>query len=113
MSRFPHRFDVYVVDLEPIRGSEIGKARPCVIVSPDQANRHLATVLIAPLMSAKKAYSSRVRCFFDGKEGQIAIDQIRTVDKSRLLKRAGKITQKESSELLDRIAGYFAPGDPV
>ncbi|MBW2358965.1 MAG: type II toxin-antitoxin system PemK/MazF family toxin [Deltaproteobacteria bacterium] len=85
------RFDVYLVNLDPTMGSEIQKTRPCLIISPDEMNRHIRTVIIAPMTTAGKDYPTRVSCRFKGKKGQIVLDQIRTIDKSRLV---NKVLQK-------------------
>ncbi len=85
------RFDVYLVALDPTQGSEIKKTRPCLIVSPDEANRHLATVIIAPMTTKGRGYPTRVPCRFQGKSGQVVLDQLRTVDKGRLVKRLGQV----------------------
>ena len=85
------RFEIYLVDLNPTRGSEIFKVRPAIIVSPDEMNRHLQTVIIAPMTTKTRDFPSRVQCEFAGKTGQIALDQIRSVDKTRLVKKMGKI----------------------
>lgn len=86
-----NRFDVWLTDLDPTRGAEIQKRRPCVIVSPRVLNRMLATVLVAPMTAARHRYPSRVACEFAGRESEIALDQMRCVDKGRLLRRVGKI----------------------
>jgi len=85
------RFEVYLVDLNPTRGSEIFKVRPAMVVSPDEMNRHLQTVIIAPMTTKTRDFPSRIACQFAGKSGQIALDQIRSVDKTRLVKKMGKI----------------------
>jgi len=85
------RFEVYLVDLNPTRGSEIFKVRPAIVVSPDEMNRHLQTVIIAPMTTKTRDFPSRIACQFAGKSGQIALDQIRSVDKTRLVKKMGKI----------------------
>lgn len=85
------RFEVYLIELNPPVGSEIKKTRPCLVISPDEMNRNIGTVMIAPMTSRTRDYPSRVNCFFADKEGQIVLDQIRTVDKSRLVKKLGKI----------------------
>ena len=103
------RFDVFVVNLDPTIGSEIRKARPCVIVSPDEVNRHVRTVVVAPLTTARRPYPSRVPVLFDGKDGQVVIDQLRTVDKGRLATRLGALTPDESSAVLDVLREFFAP----
>ena len=86
------RFEVYLINLDPTIGSEIKKVRPCLIISPDEMNRHIATVIMAPMTTRGRDYPTRVDCRFDGKDGQIILDQIRTVDKSRLVKKLGKIS---------------------
>lgn len=86
------RYDVYLVNLDPTVGSEIQKLRPCLIISPNEMNRHISTVIVAPMTTKTRDYPSRVVCRFDGKEGQIVFDQIRTVDKVRLVKKMGKIS---------------------
>lgn len=85
--------DVYLVNLDPTIGSEIKKTRPCVVISPDEMNRHLATIIIAPLTTKSHDYPSRVEIRFQKKRGWIVLDQIRTVDKRRLVKRLGTIDE--------------------
>src|SRR4051812_26724377 len=92
------RFDIYNVNLDPTVGSEIQKNRPCVIVSPNESNGQLRTVIAAPMTTTKRAYPTRVDCHFQGKDGQIALDQIRAVDKSRLSKRLGKIEDEDTQQ---------------
>ena len=97
------RFEVYLINLDPTIGSEIQKTRPCLIISPDEMNAHIATVIVAPMTTNGRDYPTRVKCQFEGKEGQIVLDQIRTVDKIRLVKKLGKInasTQKEIQVIL-------------
>jgi mRNA interferase MazF len=103
------RFDVYLINLDPTIGSEIKKTRPCLIVSPDEMNRHVATVIIAPMTTKVKAYPSRVSCSFEGKRGHIVLDQLRTVDKTRLVKRLGTITLAEQQATLQALAKLFGP----
>jgi mRNA interferase MazF len=103
------RFDVHLVNLDPTVGSEIQKTRPCVVISPDEMNRHIRTVIIAPLTSAGRPYPSRVSCSFEGKQGQIVLDQIRTVDRSRLIKKLGVLPSAIQEQVLDRLAELFAP----
>ncbi|MGH7263865.1 MAG: type II toxin-antitoxin system PemK/MazF family toxin [Candidatus Rokuibacteriota bacterium] len=88
----PSRGDVYLVGLDPTPGSEIRKTRPCVVVSPDELNRHLRTVIIAPLTTGGQAYPWRVICRFRGRAGFVALDQLRTVDTARLQRRLGRLT---------------------
>lgn len=92
------RFEVYLVNLEPTIGSEIKKVRPCLIVSPDVQNIHLRTVIVAPLTSTCRALPSRIPCHFQGKDGNILLHQLRTVDKARLLKKLG--TLEHESQVL-------------
>jgi mRNA interferase MazF len=103
------RFDVYLINLDPTLGKEIQKTRPCLIISPNEMNQHLSTVIIAPMTSKGRNYPSRIDCKFQGKAGQIVLDQIRTVDKIRLTKRLGKLTPGESQEVLNLLAEIFAP----
>ena len=102
------RFDVFLVNLDPTVGSEIQKTRPCVIISPNEMNRYIATVIIAPMTKTGKQYPTRVACQFQGKNGQIVLDQIRTVDKNRLVKKLGRISQDEQKMLLDVLGEMFA-----
>ena len=102
------RFDVFLVNLDPTVGSEIQKTRPCVVISPDEMNRHIATAIIAPMTTKGRAYPTRVICQFQGKEGQIVLDQIRTVDKTRLLKKLGQISKNEQKSVLETLNNIFA-----
>jgi mRNA interferase MazF len=102
------RFDVFLVNLDPTVGSEIQKTRPCVVISPDEMNRYIATVVIAPMTTQGKAHPTRVVCQFQGKDGQIVLDQIRTIDKTRLVKKLGQISQDEQRVVLDTLAEMFA-----
>lgn len=101
------RFDVFLVNLDPTVGSEIQKTRPCVVISPDESNRHIATVIIAPMTTRGTTYPTRVPCKFQGKEGQIVLDQIRTVDKVRLPKRLGHLSLPEQKQVLAVLAEMF------
>ena len=103
------RFDVYRVRLDPTLGSEIQKTRPCLIVSPDEMNRRLRTVIIAPMTTGGQSYPTRVACRFAGKSGQVALDQIRTVDKTRLVDRMGELDAPTGRRVLDVLARMFAP----
>jgi mRNA interferase MazF len=102
------RFDVFLVNLDPTVGREIQKTRPCVVISPDEMNRYIATVIIAPMTTKGKAYPTRVVCQFQGKDGQVVLDQIRTIDKTRLVKKLGQISQDEQRVVLDILAEMFA-----
>lgn len=102
------RFDVYLVTLDPTRGSEIRKTRPCIVISPDEMNRHLSTVIVAPMTTTQRGYPTRVTIEFAGKKGEIALDQLRTVDKSRLVRRLGMIEESIARRVLSAIAEMFA-----
>jgi mRNA interferase MazF len=108
MGMVVHRFDVFLVNLDPTVGSEIQKTRPCVVISPDEMNRHIATVIVAPMTTKGKAYPTRVVCQFQSKEGQIVLDQIRTIDKTRLVKKLGQISPEGQRVVLDTLAEMFA-----
>jgi mRNA interferase MazF len=103
-----NRFDVCLVALDPTRGSEITKVRPCLIVSPDESNRHLATVIVAPMTTKGRDYPTRAACRFQGKRGQIVLDQLRSVDKVRLVKRLGRIGPSVQGAVLAALAEMFA-----
>lgn len=104
------RFEVYFINLDPTVGSEINKIRPCVVISPDQFNNGLNTVIVAPLTSTIKSYPTRVNCYVDGRRGQICLDQMRTVDKRRLQKLLDVITDDQTQQdLLDTLYEIFAP----
>lgn len=102
------RFEVYLVNLDPTIGSEIKKTRPCVIISPDEMNRHIRTVIIAPMTTKGRGYPTRVNCTFDNKQGQVVLDQIRTVDKRRLVKKLGTLAPAAQSNVLDVLSEMFA-----
>lgn len=93
------QFDVYVIELDPTVGSEIKKTRPCVVISPDAINRNLSTVIIAPLTHTTKNFPSRVLCHFNNEEGQIVLDQIRSVDRKRLKKKLGTIDRSTAEQV--------------
>ena len=103
------RFDVCLVNLDPTLGHEIKKTRPCLVVSPDEMNRHIRTVIIAPMTTAGREYPTRISTSFKSKKGQIVLDQIRTVDKKRLVKVVGKIDETTSGRVLETLAAMFAP----
>ena len=102
------RFEVYLVNLDPTVGSEIRKTRPCLIISPDEMNRHIATVIVAPMTTKGRPYPTRVACRFQGKDGQIVLDQVRTIDKTRLLRNLGQIGKSTQADVLDTLAEMFA-----
>lgn len=109
MAMVVKRFDVFLINLDPTIGVEIKKTRPCLIISPDEMNRHINTVIIAPMTTKGRAYPSRVDCKFQGKQGQVVLDQIRTVDKVRLVKKLGRIHVKTQSEVLAILNEMFSP----
>ena len=102
------RFEVYLVNLDPTIGSEIQKMRPGLVISPDEMNDYIATVIIAPMTTKGREYPSRVNCMFEGKAGQIVLDQIRTTEKIRLIKKLGKINASEQIEVLEVLKEMFA-----
>ena len=91
VGRPPRRDEVWLVSLDPTQGAEIQKTRPCLIVSPDEMNQHLRTVIIAPLTTVVRPYPTRVAVRFKGKTGQVALDQLRAVDRQRLVRKLGTI----------------------
>jgi mRNA interferase MazF len=102
------RFEVYAVNLDPTVGSEIKKTRPCVIISPNEMNNHISTVIIAPLTSKLRNYPTRVPCRIEGKQGQIVLDQIRTVDKSRLIKKITTLTKPIQNKIISKLIEMFS-----
>ena len=103
------RGEVHLVRLDPALGSEIKKTRPCVIVSPDELNRHLRTVIVAPMTTGGQAYPWRIACRFQGRRGVVALDQLRTVDNERLVKRLGRLPGSTATEVLETLQEMFAP----
>ncbi|MGV3600138.1 MAG: type II toxin-antitoxin system PemK/MazF family toxin [Dyadobacter fermentans] len=102
------RFEIYFVSLDPTLGSEIRKTRPCLIISPNDLNDHLNTVIVAPLTTTLRKYPTRINCHVDGKDGQIALDQLRTIDKVRLHKKSGKIDETTAQQVLAILKKLFA-----
>ncbi len=102
------RGDVHLVQLDPTRGSELRKSRPCVIVSPDELNAHVRTVIVAPMTTSGGAYPWRVLCRFQHRTGFVAIDQLRTVDGGRLVKRLGRLSPDATTAVLDTLQRLFA-----
>ena len=102
------RFDVYLVNLDPTIGSEIQKTRPCLVISPDEMNRNIRTIIIAPMTSAQKEYPTRVSCTFRKKQGQIVLDQVRTIDKARLIQKLGTIDSKTQLDVISVLQRLFA-----
>lgn len=103
------RGDVFLVQLDPTRGGEIRKTRPCVVVSPDDLNAHVRTVIVAPLTKGGHPYPYRVPCRFGGREGFVVIDQIRTVDIERFSRRLGRLTPGTLSRTLEVLLAMFTP----
>ncbi|HUT71305.1 MAG TPA: type II toxin-antitoxin system PemK/MazF family toxin [Desulfatiglandales bacterium] len=108
MAMVINRFDVFLINLDPTVGSEIQKTRPCLIISPDEMNRHIRTVMVAPMTTAGKDYPTRVTCQFKKKKGQIVLDQIRTIDKTRLIKKLGTINPETQLEVISVLQKLFA-----
>ena len=104
-----NRFDVFLISLDPTRGSEIRKTRPCLIISPNEMNDHIGAVIVAPMTTKGRPYPSRVSCTFQGKRGEIVLDQLRTVDRERLVKRLGKVSRPVSERVLEALGRLFAP----
>ena len=94
-----NQYQIFLVNLDPTIGSEIKKTRPCVVISPDEMNRHLRTIVIAPMTTSSKNYPTRVKIKHNKKDGQVVIDQIRTIDKRRIVKKLGELSIKEIKEI--------------
>jgi mRNA interferase MazF len=103
------RFEVHLVQLDPTRGSEVRTTPPCVVISPDEMNRHLRTVLVAPMTTQGRAYPTRVQVTFVSTEGYVVLDQIRTVDKVRLVRRMGVLDDATARRVLEVLGEMFAP----
>lgn len=103
----PLRFDMVLINLDPTQGCEIQKVRPCVIISANEMNKYLSTVIVAPMTTKIKKYPTRISVEFDGKKGQIALDQIRTIDKSRIIKKLGRIEKKTKKDIVDVLLEMF------
>jgi len=108
-SRGVRRGDVYLVDLTPTRGGEIQKTRPCVVVSPDELNAHLRTFIVAPLTTGSHPYPFRIPCRFQGRQGHVVLDQLRTIDLERIVRRLGNITPATLERALATLQEMFAP----
>jgi mRNA interferase MazF len=104
-----NRFEVYLINLDPTVSSEIRKTRPCLVVSPDEINHNIRTLIVAPLTTKGQPYPTRVPCRFKGKDGQVVLDQVRTVDRSRLIRKLGNIDGNTASAVLDVLREMFAP----
>jgi len=103
------RFEVYLVSLDPTLGHEIKKTRPCLVISPDEMNHNISTVIVAPMTTKGRAYPTRIPVTFKGKKGSVVLDQLRTVDRARLMKRLGKISAETSRRVLATLQEMFAP----
>lgn len=102
------RFDVFLISLDPTRGHGIKKTRPCLVISPDEMNAHISTVIVAPMTSKGRHYPTRVPCTFQQVSGQIVLDQIRTIDKTRLIKHLGRISPQAQDKVLQALGELFA-----
>ncbi len=103
----PNLDEVWLVALDPTLGSEIQKTRPCLVISPDEMNRHLRTVIVAPMTTAERAYPTRVRVTFQGRQGQIALDQLRAVDRQRIVRKLGKVSAKTACAVSSLLVEMF------
>ena len=108
MAMVVNRFDVFLINLDPTVGSEIQKTRPSLIISPDEMNRHIRTVIVAPLTTAGRDYPTRISCEFQKKKGQIVLDQIRTIDKTRLIRKSGSINPETQLKVISVLQRLFA-----
>jgi mRNA interferase MazF len=104
-----NRFEVQLVNLDPTVGREVKKTRLCLVISPDEMNHNISTSIIAPMTTKGRSYPTRVPCRFKGKQGQIILDQIRTVDDRRLVKKLGKIDRRTAMRVLNVLGEMFAP----
>jgi len=108
MVSHPRQDQVWLVSLDPTQGYEIQKTRPCLVVSPDETNRHLRTVIIAPMTTAERPYPTRVAVRFQGKSGQVALDQLRAVDRQRLVRKLGMVSAKTAQAVSTVLVEMFA-----
>ena len=108
VSKPPRRDEVWLVSLDPTQGSEIQKTRPCLVVSPNEVNLHLRTVIVAPMTTTERPYPTRVVVSFQGKRGQVAVDQIRAVDRERLVRKLGTIAPKTAKAVSVTLAEMFS-----
>ena len=102
------RFEVYLINLDPTVGKKIKKTRPCLIISPDEMNEYISTVIVAPMTTRIRNYPSRITCNFKGTKGQIVLDQIRTVDKIRLIKKLGVIDDQSQNSVIQILQEMFS-----
>lgn len=103
------RFDIFLVRLDPATGAETAKTRPCLVISPNELNRSISTVIIAPMTSVRRGWPTRIEITFQGRTGEIALDQLRAVDKVRLVKRLGHLDAGTADAVLDTLGELFAP----
>jgi mRNA interferase MazF len=104
----PQRHEVWLVVLDPTQGAEIQKTRPCLVISPDEMNQHLRTVMIAPMTTVRRPYTTRVAVRFQGKRGQVALDQLRAVDRQRLVRMLGAVSAKTARDISATLLEMFA-----
>jgi len=104
-----NRFEVYLVNLDSTVGSEIKKTRPCLVISPDEMNHNIKTVIVAPMTTKGRPYPTRAECRFKGIDAQIVLDQIRTVDNSRMIRKLGRIDKRTAADVLSILKKIFAP----
>jgi mRNA interferase MazF len=104
----PQRDEVWLVSLDPTRGTEIQKTRPCLVVSPNEMNHHLRTVIVAPMTTVARPYPTRIAVRFQGKRGQVALDQLRAVDRPRLVRKLGDVTAKTGQEVSTTLLEMFS-----
>ena len=102
------RFDVFLINLDPTFGHEIKKTRPCLIISPDEMNKYLSTVIVAPMTTKKRNYPTRIDCIFQNKPAQIVLDQIRTIDKKRLITRIGELDKNIQIKVIEILQEMFS-----
>lgn len=107
MVSYPKRDEVWLIALDPSKGSEIKKTRPCLVISPDEMNEPLQTVLVAPMTTALRSYPTRVNLTFRNKTGQVALDQLRAVDRQRLVRRLGVVSSKAAREVSSVLVEMF------
>jgi len=107
MVSYPRRDEVWLITLDPSKGSEIKKTRPCLVVSPDEMNEPLQTVLVAPMTTTQRSYPSRVNLAFRNKTGQVALDQLRAVDRQRLVRRLGVVSSKAANQVSSVLVEMF------
>jgi len=103
-----NRFDILLVSFDPSQGHEIKKTRPCVIVSPNEMNKYIKTLIVAPMTSKIRNYPTRIPVVFESKEGTIALDQIRTIDKSRIIRNLGTLDTKIANTVLETLGKMFS-----